>query len=506
MRWEPRKKRCSVFAAYEGCGTNSGGISKAKTKIRRALSKQKAPVAISTGGEVPCRWFLSALEKVVKLKPEGVFFEDLPPLDGDPDLSDALRTFPLRNPAKAAFPDVTVRVLAHAKAPFGGLAKVLAFLERVGVLKIDVGDSPRRRIEARLPAPGTGGNERSPEAAIAQALGWLKAHQGEDGTWSCREFKKRCGKGSCGGPGSSRDYDIGLTGMALLAFLGAGHTQGRGDHREVVGKGLKALLETQTSEGCFGEQHEDGHWIYNQAFCTFALAEALEGGGKVPGLKPAAQKAVDFLVTCQNPGSGWRYGVRPGKSDTSCTALSAEALMAARRNGLNVPASAFQGAVAWIDQVTDKKYHVTGYTSAGDSGARLPEAAGKFRPAQTMTAAGLVCRVLLQGLDPSSSPVVKGAADLVVQDLPKWSSESIDMYYWYWGTMAMKKAGGKYWEAWRGPLEKAILPNQNLEGCEAGSWDPVGAWGTAGGRVFATAVNALTLEIPFGYLRIHRGK
>ena len=38
----------------------------------------------------------------------------------------------------------------------------------------------------------------------------------------------------------------------------------------------------------------------------------------------------------------------------------------------------------------------------------------------------------------------------------------------------------------------------NLDTAEAldehGSWDPLGAWGTAGGRVYSTAISALALE------------
>jgi hypothetical protein len=37
------------------------------------------------------------------------------------------------------------------------------------------------------------------------------------------------------------------------------------------------------------------------------------------------------------------------------------------------------------------------------------------------------------------------------------------------------------------------------DGCGCGSWDPVDRWGAEGGRVYATAMNALTL----GVIRSH---
>ncbi|RKY14224.1 MAG: hypothetical protein DRP82_04360, partial [Planctomycetota bacterium] len=40
---------------------------------------------------------------------------------------------------------------------------------------------------------------------------------------------------------------------------------------------------------------------------------------------------------------------------------------------------------------------------------------------------------------------------------------------------------------------------QRRGGCADGSWDPVGKWGMVGGRVYSTALNALTLEIYYRY-------
>ena len=38
----------------------------------------------------------------------------------------------------------------------------------------------------------------------------------------------------------------------------------------------------------------------------------------------------------------------------------------------------------------------------------------------------------------------------------------------------------------------------------SGSWDPIGAWGGPGGRVYATAINVLSLEIYYRYARVFR--
>jgi hypothetical protein len=77
------------------------------------------------------------------------------------------------------------------------------------------------------------------------------------------------------------------------------------------------------------------------------------------------------------------------------------------------------------------------------------------------------------------------------------------MYYWYYGSYAMYQMGGsKHWEAWQKAMEKAVVGSQRKEGDEKGSWDPVGPWGYAGGRVYATALMTLCLEVYFRYARV----
>ena len=46
----------------------------------------------------------------------------------------------------------------------------------------------------------------------------------------------------------------------------------------------------------------------------------------------------------------------------------------------------------------------------------------------------------------------------------------------------------------------AAVKTQKRDGNAKGSWDPVDAWGEDGGRVYATAINTLTLEIYYRYM------
>src|SRR6185369_14311659 len=69
-----------------------------------------------------------------------------------------------------------------------------------------------------------GGGTRATESAVLAALKWLARHQNPDGSWSAESFDARCSGAKCVGKGE-KDYDVGVTGLSLLAFLGAGYTQ-----------------------------------------------------------------------------------------------------------------------------------------------------------------------------------------------------------------------------------------------------------------------------------------
>ena len=77
----------------------------------------------------------------------------------------------------------------------------------------------------------------------------------------------------CTGPGDDL-HDVGITGLALLAFLGDGNTLGRGRYRDVVSRGVYWLRSQQdVDNGLIGEAI--GHtFLYDHAIASLALGEA----------------------------------------------------------------------------------------------------------------------------------------------------------------------------------------------------------------------------------------
>jgi len=348
-------------------------------------------------------------------------------------------------------------------------------------------------------------------AIVDEGLDWLARHQTpEEGYWDADGFQDRCSKNLCQGKGYPA-YDPGVTGLALLAFLGAGHTHLAGKYKQNVGWAIKYLHRIQDPEGCFGTQ--TGHFMYSHACCTLAMAEAYGMTGSMLLRRPV-EKALAFIYKAQNPnpsGTGklaWRYTVQPGDNDTSVTGWVVMALKSARSAGLDVPQSAFEGARVWLDQMTDPATGRCGYVQSGVSPARSEgrEATWPLAKSEAITAVSMLTRVFI-GEDPEKSVPIQKGVKLLLERLPTWNEGdgSIDQYYWYYGTLAMFQVTGLPWKKWNRAMKKAIIAHQRKDGCEKGSWDPLGPWGEDGGRVYSTALMTMCLEVYYRYPRVFVG-
>ncbi len=363
----------------------------------------------------------------------------------------------------------------------------------------------------RRPGRHGGGATTQTEAAMLAGLRWLARHQAEDGRWAAAGFGSRCAKGpTCPGIGDD-DNDAGITGLALLAFLGAGYTHLSRDTYvdkptgrvicvgTVVREGLKWLMASQLQDGRFpGRQYP----TYNSAIATAAVAEAY-GLTKAAIFKESAQRGVDYLLLSQNPYYGWRYSKRCGDNDTSNLGFVIMALHSAQMAGLVGIETGYDGARKYLDDVTDGTYGNVGYMIRGDAGSvRFPETSA-WNIHRSMTGVGVMCRTFMDGAP--SHPSIPAGVAMLAADLPEWKKGNVDYYYWYYGTLAeyLGDADGVHWKKWNDALVKALLPHQHGEkdGCLDGSWDTdVDRTSFKGaGRVYATALNTLTLEVYYRF-------
>ena len=412
------------------------------------------------------------------------------------------------------------------------------------------------------PLKDEGGSVETEDAVLA-ALEWLMRHQNEDGSWSCHDFTSRCDKsaGPCknhpdnvdpaGGDGRGwKDHDIGVTALAMLAFTGYGHSHRAGTHEkyvEVLKKACNFMRSVQIKgtndpnyDGCFrriesipkdkskeAEVDEDQQWMYDHAIATMAMGELLATSGDVLNLRRTVEDAAMFCIRAQNEGWAWRYSVKLGDNDTSVTGwmvLALKTVAVCRNLGyVSMPSAeeldqAYKGAVRWFDHATSTSTGFTGYKSPGDEGSRLPEldqikGGYPFTKEQScMTAVSVLCR-LFAGQSRNNETIKKGVINVLTKHPPKWQKRegkvlsTINFYYWYYATLAMFQYGGGLWKEWNEKMLTALVPTQRVlnqpqgRSCEDGSWDPIDEWSLAGGRVYVTAMGALTLEVYYRFER-----
>jgi hypothetical protein len=341
---------------------------------------------------------------------------------------------------------------------------------------------------ARQPA-ATPSGEPTGTDVVLEALRWLARHQRRDGSWS------GAGPACCRPAAGTPDSDVGVTGLALLAFLGAGYSHLSKDaydgirFGDTVRRSLERLMTLQEAEGGIGARGVEKPMVPHLV-AALALTEAysLTGSGL---LKDPARKAVEFALAGRNPGKGWLYGPKWGDNESAVTAWGVRLLESPRDAEFAVPLEAFEGARAWFDEMTCMDGRV--YDTWACTPRRFTfEDCGESH--ETSTAATLVAR-LLMGTD-RQDPLLRAGANHVLRRAPGTD----DFLFLHFATLALFRLdgpGGPAWTAWRVPMKDALVGSQNGpdSGCRRGSWEPIDRWSPEGGRVYTTAINALTLEV-----------
>ena len=357
-------------------------------------------------------------------------------------------------------------------------------------------DPQTRRDVAR----SRGGTEAS-ERAVELGLEFLARLQEGDGSWSLHRF----GQGRAGfeDPGHGKiEADTAATGLALLAFLGAGYTHQEDKYRQVVNRGLQHLIENQKETGDLFSGGSRVAWLYSHGIAAIVLCEAY-GMTRDPRLREPAQRALGFIIDSQHPEQGgWRYRPR-WESDTSVSGWQIMALRSGQLAGLAVPQEPYNLASHWLDTAQpsgdpSRYVYLPGFVDRNEG-----------KPSRAMTAEGLLMR-LLMNWDRANPHVIRGA-EFLLANLPGTDAPDEplrDAYFWYYGTQVMFEMQGDYWPTWNDRLRDMLVESQQSEGPMAGSWDPSlpvpDRWGQAGGRIYVTAMHLLILEVYYRHLPLYQ--
>ena len=315
------------------------------------------------------------------------------------------------------------------------------------------------------------GGSDATEKAIIAAIEWLSKVQEKDGRWDTRKYQ------------AETDYDVGGTALALLCYYGWGarHDQ-PGKYQENVKAALQWLMSQQREDGSLARRG----MMYSHAIGSIALCEAY-GITKDEKIKSAALAAIKYTINAQHQQrGGWRYS--PGQdSDTSVTGWQVMALHSARMAGIELPEKPFDLARKWLDFAGGGEHGgLYGYQSPTDI-------------SRAMVATGMFCRQL--DLVPPSNPKMIESAELMKRYPIR--DNNPDLYYIYYGTLALYQHQGSIWQEWNNKLKRILPEIQVKTGNLAGSWNLSRSNTKGGGRIASTTLAILSLEVYYRILPMY---
>ena len=162
--------------------------------------------------------------------------------------------------------------------------------------------------------------------------------------------------------------------------------------------------------------------------------------------------------------------------------------MAALKSGyagyLKVNADTVRKGMQFLDSVQVENGAGYGYTLPGKAPA--------------CTAIGLLCRMYYGWKH--DNPALKSGVEYLSERGP-----TDDAYYNYYASQVLFHYGGEYWTKWNEKMREKLVASQSQDETshEFGSWAPNTVHGKQGGRLYATSMSILTLEVYYRYQPIY---
>lgn len=298
------------------------------------------------------------------------------------------------------------------------------------------------------PAAAADDEPRGPIGAVGASIKWFVGAQNRDGSW---------GQGTTMLSGHPIDK-VGTTGLALLAFLGAGYTTISADRLygvkmgDVVQNGIRFLLQDQREDGSF----QSSRGAIEQAVASLALVEAYGMSGSRALIEPA-KNGLRALQAAQLKDGSW--------GDLYESLWSSYVLVSGKLGDLPFDP----------DRLKRTQEYFRGQL---DAGPNLPAMIGALMVEKNC-----------------SHPAIAETARWVAVTPPDWSQQ--DFGYWYMGSMALFQYDGPegpLWKSWSDRFKQTLVPTQQKEGNWSGS-DP-------NQTLVQTALGSLSMQVNYRFANI----
>lgn len=344
------------------------------------------------------------------------------------------------------------------------------------------------------------------ERILLRGLNWLLRNQNPDGGWSADK------------------HAMAVTGLAMLAFTGFGHTHLYGEFKEYAEVLRKAVRYIKKRI----EEVDNKRNLLDHAIATMAMAELLVLSGDSGGMKACVEQAVKHCLLTQNADGGW--GNTPGDQTSNTfvtswmvltlkTTMSCVVLRYVADPSKEMIEEAYQRALKWYDSVTDEKTGLVRYAERmeGDPDNSAKDLSRDYfvDKVPIWTAMGVLCRLFMR--QPRDHEAVKKGVDQLITYIPDRTDKNstavqpANLMHLFFGSFASFQIGGKTWTKWNEYMQETVAQLQisTKGGAEkesnTGSWDPRGFWCRDEGRAAATALSILSLEVYYRYERAQEG-
>lgn len=319
------------------------------------------------------------------------------------------------------------------------------------------------------------------EFFVAQGLSYLARLQEKDGGFTS--------------PGSTAEYRIGVSALALLPFLAEGHSHHSGTYQTLVHSGIVFLMRQQR---IYGEQKgligtPRGNYIYNHSLATYALLENYYvSGTQNKAYEKVLLDALHYLAKYKLNDGGWGYRNAGKTSNLSVSSWPIQVVSLAsplpwlERDFLR------QEVRNFLEQLLFDEWKI-GYTPQKDLESGF----------EGMLACGMYSALLIENV--FSKEVFSRQTQALLTQASQVSKEKKigeNLYFWYYGTLALQtwsQKKGESWQTWCKTMSQFLIERQTLNGDSQGAVLLEDFYFAQGGSVYSTALALMSCQSPYRY-------
>lgn len=295
------------------------------------------------------------------------------------------------------------------------------------------------------------------QLAIDAALAWLAGAQQSNGLWTPEAWG---GRGEC---------TRAATSLALLALQ-----RHPGKHADVIGRGIDALVEGQGDDGCLSPGSPSR--MYDHAIGTLALLQRWPHAREDTALTQALDAALQYTRDQQHLDGGWGYHKTPGATpNAALTIWQLQALAQADALAWPDAEGHLRRGLRWLRRCVGPDGHMQYQSSP------TPTASPALDAMAAACLAALTPR--FTGLEDQRTQLAATVAAFTPE------SDAPDYYRDFFRARALADCPAPL-----ARLQSDLVARQTLSSELAGTWSPDDPWSAMGGRIYTTAMAALTLD------------